>query len=242
MRRKGGGFFQGWLPWLLFLAAVSALVIAYAIKNVSQIDVNEDFGGGEYTADPTSSILYSQAQPRVTEDQIVAYVRNNAGDRLKNSGHIFYKYGAMYNIDPAFGVAVSLKETTLGKDTCQGISQSCNNFFCMMYEAAEPTGLTNGKCTGTDRDWASFESIEKGIEAFYKYIKDQYVDSEYDQETIADIGCAPETGRREHCYCWDNERDTYCQTWVGGSGSVPAFVSEIRNYNLLSSVTSPNQA
>lgn len=236
MRRKGGGFFQGWLPWLLFLTAISALVIANAVKNVSQIETNDNFEGTDYSADPTSSIIYSQAQPRVTEDQIVAYVRDNGGDRLKNSGHLFYKYGVKYNTDPAFGVAVTLTETTLGKFTCHDVSQSCNNFYCIEKSDKDIQDVCGR--------WQKYDDIDEGVEAFFRLI--EYY-KKRGQDTISEIGCVPGSGfvaGKDYCYCLKEDPPSeyeHCQVWAGGSGSVPALVSEIRNYNILSSVTLPSQ-
>jgi len=119
---------------------------------------------------------------------------------LKSAGNIFYKYGVEYGIDPAFAVAVAQKETSLSTKTCVGISQDCNNFFCMTHDAASITGLSTGDC-GL---WASFDSVDDGIKAFYIYIKEGYLERSNPQITPAQITCATGSGFTEHCYCTSN--------------------------------------
>jgi len=213
-------------PSYLFFITFSVLALAVSVWGMQQFGVL-DLSGimGSRTVSTSDNILFSQASPKVTEEQITAYLQSKAGERLKDKGNAFYTLGSRYNIDPAFGVAVSRIETSLGKNTCGSIPQSCNNFFCMSYDAVRFTGLSNGAC-GSSR-WASFESPEKCIEAFFKYIREKYAIAVPPQDTISKVSCAPDSGFDSHCYCV-GEHTPYCPNWVS---NVPLFVSEIRNYD-----------
>jgi hypothetical protein len=59
------------------------------------------------------------------------------------------------------------------------------------------SGLSTGEC-GT---WASFNSIDEGIEAFYLYIKRGYLERSNPQRTPEEITCATGSGFTTHCYC-----------------------------------------
>ncbi len=221
---------------------VMLMITTYTFANRG-IDTNSTALDGRWNQnsfiDPQyDTVIYSQSEPQVTEEQVVAYVRDIGGDRLKTRGKVFHEMGVRYDIDPAFGVAVSQKETTLGTNTCQNMSQSCNNFFCMTYNATKSAGIVAEKRWGLDRYWACFENMDAGIEAFYVYIKEKYVlyihpQINEPQDTISKIGCAPGTGLTEHCYCVGEEEGVpYCHKWLYGQGSVPDIVEKIRNYEL----------
>ena len=202
----------------IFFTIVIAIIVATAVLSKKAPEVNKAAGsGGDYQGsygESSGSVVFSASYPKVTEKQIVDYLMHNGGPKLKYKGHNFYKYGVRYDIDPAFAVAVSQQETSLGKTTCEGITEDCNNFFCIMAKDGQESC---GK-------WAKYKTPEEGIEAFYKLIRTSYVD-QYGQDTIAEIGCAPETGRTTHCYCWEGG---YCRPWVQ---NVPQYTMTIRRYS-----------
>ncbi len=215
--------------WMLFILMITIAVVAsfYALDKI------EDTGFGQNgQVDGDTPVSYSSLEHKVTEKQLVSYLQDNAGDKLENKGELFYEMGIKYDVDPAFAVGVARKETSLAKDTCQGISQDCNNFFCLKYAAAEFTGLTNGKCEGTDAIWSSFETPEKGIEAFFMYVSEKYINGDPPQDTIAEMGCAPGSGISSHCYCWNDKEQKYCEDWVSGKYSVSKYTEDVRSYEV----------
>ncbi len=199
---------------LIFTIIISFFIISMALSNTAHL-MPGDTGGSSLV---TESVIFSQTEPRVSESQITSYLEEYASARLKGEGPTFYRLGMKYDIDPAFAVAVSQKETSLGIKTCNGISPDCNNYFCIRAAAGEPS------CSG----WASYMSPAEGIEAFYRLIEESYV-KKNSQYTISEIGCLPSTGRTTHCYCWE---DGYCEGWADGRGSVPDLTATIRNHGL----------
>ncbi len=196
---------------MIFTIIIALFIITAAMGGVGFLGKTDTNAGLT-----TESVIFSEAEPRVTESQIIGYLEEHASAKLKEEGTTFYRLGVKYDIDPAFAVAVSQKETSLGAETCQGISRDCNNYFCVKALSGEP------ECSG----WARYGSPAESIEAFYRLIKESYVDRHL-QTTISEIGCHPSTGRTTHCYCWEGG---YCESWVEGSGSVPDLTASVRSY------------
>jgi hypothetical protein len=210
------GAVPGMNEWLFVVLTIviGAIAIMWGMGKLDFSGANPDGA-----SDGSSSVIFSRQESKVSAGTLDAYLEKYAGEKLRGKGQAFYDLGVRYDIDPAFAVAVSQKETSLGRQTCQGISQSCNNLFCM-----KATGGAGG--SGACGSWASYGTPEQGIEAFYSLIKTGYVDS--GQDTIAEIGCAPGSGYSSHCYCWENGQ--YCSSWVGGSAGVPALTEKIVDY------------
>jgi hypothetical protein len=208
----------GMNEWLFVILTIIIGVIAIT-WGLGKLDFSGANPGGTSGADASSTVVFSHQQNKVSAGTLDAYLEKYAGAKLKGKGQVFYDMGVKYDIDPAFAVAVSQKETSLGKQTCQGISDNCNNFFCI-----KATGSSGGGACGT---WASYGSPAQGIEAFYSLIKAGYVDS--GQDTIGEIGCAQGSGYSSHCYCV-GDATPYCSSWVGGASGVPQLTENIRSY------------
>jgi hypothetical protein len=213
VNRKKGDF--GMNEWLFVILTIIIAVIAL-MWGLGRLDFSGINGLGGSSAEG-GTIVFSQVENKVSAGTLDAYLEKNAGEKLKGKGGVFYNLGVKYDIDPAFAVGVAQKETSLGKKTCQGISQGCNNFFCIKASGNQ------ADCSG----WASYSSPEQGIEAFYSLIKTGYVSN--GQDTIAEIGCAPGSGYSSHCYC-TGKASPYCTDWVGGSSGVPQLTGNIRDY------------
>ena len=156
------------------------------------------------------TIIYSISDPQVTEQQLLDYLQGKVGTRLRGRESDFFTLGKLHDIDPAFAVAVSEVETSLGKAVCKGVRRNCNNFFCITYDAVKFRELSKGKCGETE--WANFETSEKGIEAFFIYINERYVENQPSQDSISKIGCGPGSGFDINCYCGMTGTD--CESWV----------------------------
>ncbi len=206
---------NAWL-WTILTIIVVAMAIYWATGQFDNMELSKETGSADLKTD---TVVYSEAYPQVSQSQMVRYLHDYGGEQLKDKGLAFYRLGVQYNTDPAFAVAVSRKETSLGKSTCQQISKDCNNFFCIKdTTGSSPCGI-----------WASYDTPEDSIEAFYRLI--EYY-KERGQDTISEIACGPGSGfshsSGDYCYC--EEGGSFCSTWVSGTSSVPAFTAEIRDY------------
>ncbi len=212
MRRAYAGLIR-WMS-LILIIVIAAMASFWLMDRLDFASVDED-----EPAISEESVIYSELRNQVTQEQIESYLSNHAGTALRDSSETFFTRGERYDIDPAFAVAVSRKETSLGKQTCAGIPPECNNFFCIN----ETDSDENDICY----PWAHYGSPEEAIDAFYRLIKYEYVTN--GQDTISEIGCHPDSGFRSHCYCL-GESTAHCPDWVSGDYSVPVFTEEIRTY------------
>jgi hypothetical protein len=214
------GAVAGMNEWLFIILTIIIGVIAvtWGLGKLDFSGANPDGPGG--SSDGSSTIIFSRLENKVSAGTLEAYLGKYAGAKLRGKGQVFYDLGVRYDIDPAFAVAVSQKETSLSKETCQGISQDCNNFFCIKASGGSGGG---GSCGS----WASYWTPDEGIEAFYLIVKTGYVDN--GQDTIEEIGCAPGSGYSSHCYC-AGDSTPYCSSWVWGASGVPQLTEDIRSY------------
>lgn len=201
----------------------------YEIARGVRVNIAETSGvpGGGVVGDENFPVT----QITASEQQVIEYLQKNAGSQLQNKGGVFYRYGVDNKVDPAFGIAVSQKETTLSKATCSKIPSSCNNFFCMKYEAVAFTGLSTGSCGGSV--WAGFDSADNGIKAFFIYIKTKYIEATPQQLTPAQITCAPGSGVTSHCYCAD------CPTWANWAKDVARYRAAVSGRTSIAVTTTP---
>lgn len=93
-------------------------------------------------------------------------VNNNVTSRLQGKGSVFLKYGEKYGINPAFVVAIAQKECQLG---CDGSHLPKYNNFGGITDPRHNRG-TCGVTEYKDRDWASFCTVDEGIEGIFKVL------------------------------------------------------------------------
>ncbi len=156
------------------------------------------------TALSKGTVVWSKMEQKVTKDQIKSYLTQYAPD-LINQVDNFYNYGAMYDIDPAFAIAVAMHESWGYRSI---VSKDCRNLFGISFIG------TGTQCV-LHPIYRKFGTIRDSITEFYRLIKQNYVDG-YGQDTPAKIVCIQGSGfeTSTHCYAeakdqWYNEVTAY---------------------------------
>lgn len=207
------GFSKGTFPALnlyIFIILTIIVCILAFFWATGKLSINRNIFP-LWGVDRVDTIIFSETNPQVTVEQLRSYLEKT-DTVLKDKADKFYELGVWYDIDPAFAIAVARKETSLGKNTCASISRNCNNFFCIKKRGLKSCG-----------EWARYDSVDEGIEDFYRLIDRNYVTN--DQVTIAAVGCDPDSGFKTHCYCAGADTP-HCPDWVP---DVMAFAEEIRS-------------
>lgn len=99
----------------------------------------------------------------LTLEELAKKLDRNLKSTLKGYGAIFAKYAIQYNVDPYLSLAIVLHETGCYSGKCSGLTSQCNNVGGM--KGSNECGTTG---------YAKFKSLEKGIEAFYKNLSQNY--------------------------------------------------------------------
>lgn len=184
-----------------------ALIVLVAGSSLYAINLNNSNNGHDPLPD---TVIFSLTEPQVTEEQIISYLNKHGSGALKNYGKSIFTMGSFYNIDPAFAAAVAKKETYFGNVRCKDAPSKCNNFFCIDYDDIKSSDLVKGECGNSE--WAEFETVEKGIEAFYYLIQEKYIGNNPSQDTVSKIACIEDVQFARNCYC--DMTGTDCQEWV----------------------------
>ncbi len=100
----------------------------------------------------------------LTMEELTAKINRTLKSNLAGTGNLFVKYAMANNVDPYLAVAITLLETGCNYRCSAQVSQ-CNNVGGMKGA---------GSCQGTS--YASFPTLEQGIEAFIVNIKKNYYD------------------------------------------------------------------
>lgn len=96
----------------------------------------------------------------MTMEDLASKLDRSLNSTLSGYGHIFAKYSIEYGVDPYLAVAITLHETGCTWN-CSNLVQSCNN-----------VGGMKGSGCGS---YASFSSLEEGIEAMISNLSRNYI-------------------------------------------------------------------
>jgi len=98
----------------------------------------------------------------LTIDELGEKLEKNLNSTLKGYGKTFAKYSIEYEVDPYVATSIVLLETGC-KWNCSTLVKKCNNIGGMKGK---------NKCSGSS--YAKFESLDAGIEAFFKNLSNNY--------------------------------------------------------------------
>ena len=98
----------------------------------------------------------------LTMDELGEKIEKNLNSTLKGYGEVFAKYSIEYEVDPYVATSIVLLETGC-KWNCSTLVKKCNNIGGMKGK---------NKCPGSS--YAKFESLDAGIEAFFKNLSKNY--------------------------------------------------------------------
>jgi len=206
---------------LVFCVVIGVISYSYAAERLG-IDNPLNRNG----ASATDTVLFDMSKPKVMQKQLESYLEKNAGAKMKSIGQEMHTQGQRFNIDPAFAAAVSMMETSLGKERCDSRVPTatwagCNNFFCLEYDRSIFKAEGDGKCG--DTNLARFATEKRGVEAFYDYMQEKYIRATPTQDTVSKIGCTLRS--YNSCYCAMTKKE--CKAWVA---QVTAVTEQIRQY------------
>jgi N-acetyl-anhydromuramyl-L-alanine amidase AmpD len=105
--------------------------------------------------------------------EVASQLDSQLGGLLKNKGAVFAEMGAKYNVNPRLIAAIAMEET--GNGTSHLLATR-NNIG----------GITGPGHTGKGGDYMSYDSLDEGIEAAAKHLRERYLDQGL--TTIKDIG------------------------------------------------------
>lgn len=91
---------------------------------------------------------------------------NNMISKLRGKGSVFLKFGEKYGINPAFAVAIAQKECQMA---CDGSTLPNYNNFGGITDPKRNRGDC-GVIKYNNRDWASFCTVDSGIEGIFKVL------------------------------------------------------------------------
>ncbi len=98
----------------------------------------------------------------LTMDELSEKLEKNLNSTLKGYGKTFAKYSVEYEVDPYVATSIVLLETGC-KWNCSTLVKKCNNIGGMKGK---------NKCSGSS--YARFDSLDVGIEAFFKNLSNNY--------------------------------------------------------------------
>lgn len=98
----------------------------------------------------------------LTMDELAEKLEKNLNSTLKGYGKTFAEYSIEYEVDPYVATSIVLLETGC-KWNCSTLVKKCNNIGGMKGK---------NKCSGSS--YARFETLDAGIEAFFKNLSNNY--------------------------------------------------------------------
>jgi beta-N-acetylglucosaminidase len=135
----------------------------------------------------------------VHDDAIARYLaKEDDSNLLKSEAQAFVDMAALYELDPAFALAVAQHET--GKGRSKALREK-NNAFGIQPQ-------------GEDGPIQKFDTVADSIKQFCKMIRVNYVDK-YDQATIIDITDNPQNPEG-HSYCGEHHDSVSRLDWIEG--------------------------
>lgn len=99
----------------------------------------------------------------MTMDELALKLEKNLKSTLKGHGKEFAEYSVKYEVDPYLALAIVLHETGCYSGKCSTLASKCNNIGGMKGSP---------RCGGGS--YKKFETLDKGIEAFYKNLSKNY--------------------------------------------------------------------
>lgn len=99
----------------------------------------------------------------MTLDELGEKLEKNLKSTLKGYGKVFAEYSIKYEVDPYLSLAIVLHETGCNSGTCSSLARKCNNIGGMKGSPG---------CGGGS--YRKFDTLEQGIEAFYKNLSKNY--------------------------------------------------------------------
>lgn len=122
-----------------------------------------------YTASSTLELTYLHNEDvneivyeGMTLKELGEKLEKNLKSNLKGYGHTFAKYSIEYEVDPYIATSIVLLETGC-KWNCSRLVKKCNNIGGMKGK---------NKCSGSS--YAKFETLDSGIEAYFKNLSNNY--------------------------------------------------------------------
>lgn len=97
----------------------------------------------------------------MNQNQLADKLERNLKSTLSGYGKFFAKYSVEYEVDPYIALAIVLHETGCSSGTCSYLTSACNNIGGMKG----PNGCGS---------YAKFNSLELGIEAFFRNLSNNY--------------------------------------------------------------------
>jgi hypothetical protein len=121
----------------------------------------------------SSSSSYVVAGAPSISANFINTILSDYGSPAAGTGQALYDLGVKYSIDPVYALAFFKAESTFGKYGMATVTYSLGNMRCMAAYACY-------------RGFAAFSSWQAGYEAWYKLIRDLYVNT-WQKVTIAQI-------------------------------------------------------
>ncbi len=113
----------------------------------------------EIPEEETPKIVYDG----MTIDELASKLEKSLKSTLKGYGKVFAEYSIKYNVDPYLSLAIVLHETGCNSGVCSRLARKCNNIGGMKGSPG---------CGGGP--YKKFETLDKGIKAFYKNLSKNY--------------------------------------------------------------------
>jgi len=98
----------------------------------------------------------------LTKEELAEKLEKNLNSTLKGYGKTFADYSLKYEVDPYVATSIVLLETGC-KWNCSTLVKKCNNIGGMKGK---------NKCPGSA--YAKFDTLDEGIEAFFKNLSNNY--------------------------------------------------------------------
>lgn len=148
---------------LLINVVTSSLNIKGEAKKTNNVNVEINYDSKKALKmvdqhDKAEIIVYDG----LTIDELSEKLDKNLNSTLKGYGKTFAKYSLEYEVDPYVATSIVLLETGC-KWNCSKLVRKCNNIGGMKGK---------NKCSGSA--YAKFESLDAGIEAFFKNLSNNY--------------------------------------------------------------------
>lgn len=138
---------------------VSSINVKERVKKTNAIIINLTSDSKVATLqDINEEIVYEN----MTINQLGEKIEKNLNSTLKGYGKSFAKYSIKYQVDPYVATSIVLLETGC-KWNCSNLVKKCNN-----------VGGMKGKNNCPGSSYAKFDTLEDGIEAFFKNLSNNY--------------------------------------------------------------------
>lgn len=116
----------------------------------------------------TGSETYTVTGPPTVSVSVINQVLAGSNSPATGKGQALYDLGIKYGIDPAFALAFFWKESFFGTQGEARVTRSLGNLRCVPDYA----------CVDLDRGgYASFPTWEQGFEAWYRLIRQLYINT-----------------------------------------------------------------